>query len=54
MAEENDMISPFEKNQVRENENGRIIFRNSSYGYDVSVQISLRYLQIFTSYRSKI
>ena len=36
MAEENDMISPFEKNQVRENENGRIIsFGTSSYGYDV-------------------
>ena len=36
MAEENDMISPFEKNQVRENENGRSIsFGTSSYGYDV-------------------
>ena len=36
MAEENDMISPFEKNQVRENNNGRIIsFGTSSYGYDV-------------------
>ena len=36
MAEENDMISPFEKNQVRENDKGRIIsFGTSSYGYDV-------------------
>ena len=40
MAEENDMISPFEKSQVRENDNGRIIsFGTSSYGYDVRLSL---------------
>ena len=36
MAEENEMISPFEKNQVRERKNNKIIsYVTSSYGYDV-------------------
>ena len=36
MAEENEMISPFEKNQVRERKNNKIIsYGTSSYGYDV-------------------
>ena len=36
MAAEHGMICPFEHNQVRENENGRVIsYGTSSYGYDV-------------------
>ena len=50
MAEENDMISPFEKNQVRENENGRIIsFGTSSYGYDVRCSSQFK---VFTNIHS--
>ena len=50
MAEENDMISPFEKNQVRENENGRIIsFGTSSYGYDVRCSNNFK---VFTNIHS--
>ena len=50
MAEENDMISPFEKNQVRENDNGRIIsFGTSSYGYDVRCSNNFK---VFTNIHS--
>ena len=50
MAEENDMISPFEKNQVRENDNGRIIsFGTSSYGYDVRCSSQFK---VFTNIHS--
>ena len=36
MAEQHDMISPFESGQMRESENGRMIsYGTSSYGYDV-------------------
>ena len=50
MAEENDMISPFEKSQVRENDNGRIIsFGTSSYGYDVRCSNNFK---VFTNIHS--
>lgn len=36
MADEHDMISPFESGQVRESESGKVIsYGTSSYGYDV-------------------
>lgn len=46
------MISPFEKNQVRENEQGRIIsYGVSSYGYDVRCSNEFK---LFTNINSTI
>jgi dCTP deaminase len=52
MAEQEGMISPFEPNQVRENEQGRIIsYGTSSYGYDVRCSNEFK---IFTNINSAI
>ncbi|MEN9898107.1 MAG: hypothetical protein RLZZ66_1756 [Pseudomonadota bacterium] len=52
MAAEHAMISPFEHNQVRENENGRVIsYGTSSYGYDVRCADEFK---IFTNINSAI
>lgn len=52
MAEEHDMISPFEAGQVREGENGRVIsYGTSSYGYDVRCSSEFK---IFTNINSAI
>ncbi len=52
MAEQHGMISPFERNQVRENENGRVIsYGTSSYGYDVRCADEFK---IFTNINSAI
>lgn len=52
MAEEQDMISPFEAGQVREGENGRMIsYGTSSYGYDVRCSDEFK---IFTNINSAI
>lgn len=52
MAEQYGMISPFEANQVRENENGRVIsYGTSSYGYDVRCADEFK---IFTNINSAI
>lgn len=49
MSMENKMIEPFSSNQVRLDEKGQklISYGVSSYGYDVGVQMNLRFLQIF-------
>jgi dCTP deaminase len=52
MALEHGMIEPFESNQVRENQSGRIIsYGVSSYGYDVRCS---REFKIFTNINSAI
>lgn len=52
MAEEHDMISPFEAGQVREGDNGRMIsYGTSSYGYDVRCSTEFK---IFTNINSAI
>ncbi len=52
MAAEHEMISPFEPNQVRENNSGKIIsYGTSSYGYDVRCA---REFKIFTNINSAI
>jgi len=52
MAEQNDMISPFEAGQVREGENGRMIsYGTSSYGYDVRCSSEFK---VFTNINSAI
>ncbi|PPC90358.1 MAG: dCTP deaminase [Methylobacter sp.] len=52
MAEENGMIEPFEKNQVREGSRGRMIsYGTSSYGYDVRCSDEFK---IFTNINSAI
>jgi len=52
MAEQHDMISPFEAGQVREGENGRMIsYGTSSYGYDVRCSSEFK---IFTNINSAI
>ncbi|MDB2705055.1 dCTP deaminase [Pseudomonadota bacterium] len=52
MAEEQNMISPFEAGQVREGENGRMIsYGTSSYGYDVRCSDEFK---IFTNINSAI
>jgi len=52
MAEEHDMISPFEAGQVREGENGRMIsYGTSSYGYDVRCSSEFK---VFTNINSAI
>jgi dCTP deaminase len=50
MAEEQGMIEPFEKDQVKENDSGRIIsYGTSSYGYDVRCSDEFK---IFTNVHS--
>ncbi len=52
MAEEHDMISPFEAGQVREGDNGRMIsYGTSSYGYDVRCS---KEFKVFTNINSVI
>ena len=52
MAEKYKMIEPFERNQVRHNENGKVVsFGTSSYGYDVRCADEFR---IFTNLNSTI
>ena len=52
MAQEHDMISPFEAGQVRENDKGRMIsYGTSSYGYDVRCSNEFK---IFTNINSAI
>ena len=52
MAQQHDMISPFEAGQVRENDNGRVIsYGTSSYGYDVRCSNEFK---IFTNINSAI
>ncbi len=52
MAEEHDMISPFEPGQVREGDNGRMIsYGTSSYGYDVRCSSEFK---VFTNINSAI
>jgi dCTP deaminase len=52
MAQEHDMISPFEAGQVREGDNGRMIsYGTSSYGYDVRCSTEFK---IFTNINSVI
>lgn len=52
MAQEHEMISPFEAGQVREGENGRMIsYGTSSYGYDVRCSTEFK---IFTNINSAI
>ena len=52
MAQEQQMISPFEAGQVRKNEQGKIVsFGTSSYGYDVRCADEFK---IFTNINSTI
>ncbi len=52
MAEEQDMISPFESGQVRHSEQGKVIsYGTSSYGYDVRCSDEFK---IFTNISSVI
>ncbi|MBL1319763.1 MAG: dCTP deaminase [Methylophaga sp.] len=52
MAQEQDMISPFEAGQVRENDQGRMIsYGTSSYGYDVRCSTEFK---VFTNINSVI
>ena len=52
MAEQYDMISPFEANQVRASEQGKVIsYGTSSYGYDVRCSDEFK---IFTNINSAI
>ena len=52
MAQEHDMISPFEAGQVREGDNGRMIsYGTSSYGYDVRCASEFK---VFTNINSAI
>ncbi|MCL4131935.1 UNVERIFIED_CONTAM: hypothetical protein GTU68_023558 [Idotea baltica] len=52
MAAQQDMISPFESGQVRENEQGKMIsYGTSSYGYDVRCSTEFK---IFTNINSAI
>ncbi|WP_277253804.1 dCTP deaminase, partial [Neptunomonas phycophila] len=52
MAEEHEMISPFEANQVRHTANGPIVsYGTSSYGYDVRCADEFK---IFTNINSSI
>ena len=49
MAVEHGMIEPFQEDQIRySDDNSRLIsYGLSSYGYDVSAQMNLKYLLIF-------
>ncbi len=52
MAQEHGLIEPFEKNQIRKTENGRVIsYGTSSYGYDVRCADEFK---IFTNINSAI
>jgi dCTP deaminase len=52
MAQQHQMISPFEPNQVRENEQGKIVsYGVSSYGYDVRCSEEFK---IFTNIHSSV
>ena len=52
MAEEYEMISPFEAQQIRQGEKGKIIsYGTSSYGYDVRCANEFK---IFTNINSAI
>ena len=52
MAEEHNMIEPFEPGQVRENAKGRIVsYGTSSYGYDVRCSTEFK---VFTNINSAI
>jgi dCTP deaminase len=52
MAKEQDMISPFEPGQVRENGSGRIVsYGTSSYGYDVRCAADFK---VFTNINSAV
>lgn len=52
MAESHNMIEPFETDQVKENENGRVIsYGTSSYGYDIRCSDEFK---IFTNINSAI
>jgi dCTP deaminase len=52
MAQQHDMIRPFEAGQVREGENGKMIsYGTSSYGYDVRCSTEFK---IFTNINSAI
>lgn len=52
MAQEQDMISPFEAGQMREGDNGRMIsYGTSSYGYDVRCS---KEFKVFTNINSVI
>lgn len=52
MVEQHGMISPFEPNQVRHSENGKIVSHGtSSYGYDIRCS---REFKIFTNINSAI
>jgi len=52
MAEQHNMISPFESGQVRENDKGKMIsYGTSSYGYDVRCSTEFK---IFTNINSAI
>jgi dCTP deaminase len=52
MAEEHDMISPFVYEQIRDNQQGRVIsYGTSSYGYDVRCSDEFK---IFTNINSAI
>lgn len=52
MAQEHGLIDPFEKDQIRETENGRVIsYGTSSYGYDVRCADEFK---IFTNINSAI
>ncbi len=52
MSEEHGMISPYEPDQIRENEKGRLIsYGTSSYGYDVRCANEFK---IFTNINSSV
>jgi dCTP deaminase len=52
MAESHKMIEPFEANQIKHNENGRVIsYGTSSYGYDIRCSDEFK---IFTNINSAI
>lgn len=52
MAREQDMISPFEENQVRHSENGKTVSHGtSSYGYDIRCSSDFK---VFTNINSAI
>ena len=47
MAKQENMISPFEPDQIKSLSGNKVIsYGTSSYGYDVNGQVCSRYLQI--------
>ena len=49
-AEKNQLIDPFEANQVREVDGNKIVsYGVSSYGYDVAVPMNSKFYQYFSS-----